>query len=256
MAGLALPYGERARDRPEMFLAGSLRSGLPEARLNLQHDRNRVLAAPPDALALTERPLGLHLRAALAPESAEARLVKRGALGGLSVEFVALEERAENGLRVISGYHLAGVALVDSGSYRTTLEIRQWEDAEDLWLTGAISYDQYLECRCQGPECSAVEFEAGAFDDLGAEGDVLAVGGGGFGNVLGSKRRGTLLTRSTKKGLEVGLTNPETETARRVIESAKVAPIYVRPILDLELSDFTETDGVRRFTKAGVRAFW
>lgn len=255
LSGLALPYGERARDRPERFLARSLRSGLPDARLILQHDKNRVLAEAGDGLDLMERPLGLHLRAMLAPDGAEARLVARGALRGLSVGFVSLEETRKAGVREISAYHLDHVALVDSGSYRTPLEIRQWEDAEDLWLTGVISYDQYLECRCQGPECSAVEFEPGAFDDLGSEGDVLAVGGGGFSNVLGSMRRGTLVTRNTRKGLEVGLTNPETETARRVIESAKVAPIYVRPILDLDLSDFTEAGEVRRFTKAGVRAF-
>ena len=125
LTGTAIGYGERAQDRAEMFLPGSFISGLDTAALNLQHDREHVIAEQPDELAFTNSVRSLALRAQLRPDSAEARLVSRGALRGLSVEFVAIEERQDRGLRVISKAHLAGVGLVDSGSYRTEVEIRQ-----------------------------------------------------------------------------------------------------------------------------------
>ena len=89
--------------------------------------------------------------------------------------------------------------------------------------------------------------------DLG-EGDTLAVGGGGFANVLGSLKRGTLIAEETRRGLQIGLTDDTTETAARIISDNKVAPMYARPILDLEQSKFTTTGGVRTFTLAKVRA--
>ena len=94
-------------------------------------------------------------------------------------------------------------------------------------------------------------FEPGSFD-LGES--TLAVGGGGFSNVLGSLKRKTLIAAETDEGLEIGLTNPGTETARRLIEDSKVADLYARPILDLEASEFTDLDGLRTFTRAKVRA--
>ncbi len=251
LVGEALPYGERARDRPEMFSPSAFVSGLDTAALNLQHDRERLIAEQPGALTFTDTPQSLRLKAELRPDSAEARLVRRGALRGLSVEFVALSERRERGVRVITEAHLDGVALVDLGSYRTEVEVREWEEA---WLTATIPTESELECLCQGGDCTDVEFGDGAFEDLGASGDILAVGGGGFANVLGSARRGTLITRNTRRGLQVGLTEPNTETARRVVESARVAPIYARPILDLERSEFADEGTLRRFSRASVRA--
>ena len=108
-----------------------------------------------------------------------------------------------------------------------------------------------MQCECAGPDYS-VEFDLDAFADL--DHDILAVGGGDFGNVLGSTRRNTLLLDPTKKGLEIGLTNSETETAKKVIGAGRVADIYARPILDLDASEYTEAGGVRFFTRAYVRA--
>ena len=254
LTGTAIHYGQKAQDRAEMFVPGAFVSGLETAALNLQHDREHLIAEQPNELTFTDTVRSLAVRATLRPDSAEARLVARGALRGLSVEFVALEESRDNGLRVVTKAHLAGVGLVDRGSYLTDdLEIRQ--RMEKAWLTATIPTGKTMECRCQGPDCQDVEFAEGAFDDLGKTGDVLAVGGGGYSNVLGSLRRGTLVTRKTSKGLQVGLTNAETETTRRVIEGARVAPVYVRPILDLELSEFVDVAATRHFSKANTRAF-
>ena len=104
------------------------------------------------------------------------------------------------------------------------------------------------------PTCTDVEFAPGAFTDLTERRDVLAVGGGGFANVLGSTRRGTLLVDQTASGLKIGLTNAQTDTARRVIEAGAVADIYVRPLIDLEASEYTDEGTTRVFTLAVTRA--
>ena len=105
------------------------------------------------------------------------------------------------------------------------------------------------------PGCGRVLFDPTAFDALGGFGDVLAVAGGGFGNVLGSLNRGTLVVEHTKTALLVGLTERDTAAARDIADAARVAPIYVRPVIDLEASEYTEADGVRTFQRAEVRAF-
>ena len=149
LAGTANRYGEPARDRPEMFLPGAFVSGLDSAALNLQHDREHVIAEQPDALSLTDTAHRLRIRAQLRPDSAEAHLVRRGALGALSVGFVVLEERSGEGIRVISRAHLDHVALVDSGSYRTEVEIR--EQMAGAWFRSTIPVKRTMQCRCQGP---------------------------------------------------------------------------------------------------------
>ena len=50
-----------------------------------------------------------------------------------------------------------------------------------------------LQCKCQGEDCDDVVFDDGAFDGLGDDGDILAVGGD-FLRVLGSQKRETLLS--------------------------------------------------------------
>ena len=99
-----------------------------------------------------------------------------------------------------------------------------------------------------------MRFEPGAFTDLTERRDVLAVGGGGFANVLGSTRRGTLLVDQTDRALRVGLTNSATDTARRIVEAAAVADIFVRPLIDLEASEYEDKGTTRRFTLAVTRA--
>lgn len=124
---------------------------------------------------------------------------------------------------------------------------------EDTWLRATIPYGRRLQCECAGPECTTVEFLPGSLDLGERDGDVLAVGGN-YLNVLGSLRRGTLLVEDSPEGLRVGLTSSSTDTARKIMEAGSVSDIYVRPLLDLDDSDFTESDRVRTFSSASVRA--
>lgn len=251
LSGTVIRYGEVARDRPEMFQPGSFVSGLDRAALNLQHDQGTKVAEQPDRLTFTDSPEALHLRARLRRDSAEVRLVERRALRGLSVEFVALSESARGGLRVIEKAHLHGVGLVDQGSYAgSEVELRQLGG----WLDGLIPANREVACECQGDDVCFVEFLDGAFDETLASADeILAVSGGGFNRVLGSKRRGSLLLEATDEGLEVGLTEV-TPAARDVIESSRAAPFYARPILDDAASESVIEGRTRKFSKATIRA--
>ena len=220
----SMPYGERARDRAERFDPGSIRPMYPVS-LNLQHDPLIEVASTADqTLRLHEHRGGVALEADL--RGAPLELVRRGRLTGISPEFFARRERRESGVRVLEVADVPAFGLVDVGSYATPLELRAGE-----WLTGTIPYGRRLQCECVGPTCEYVEFEPGSLADLGADGDVLAVGGD-FSRVLGSLRRGTLRLRETDAGLEVGLSDPSTPAARAVIESSAVADFFVRPLVD------------------------
>ena len=249
LTGQAVPYGEAARDRPEMFLPGSFITGMDTAALNLQHDRSIVIAEQPKNLTFTDGLRGLDLRAQLHPDGAAARLVDRGALRGLSIEFVALDETVDRRMRVIKVAHLAGVALVDSGSYDTPVEMRA--RMKDAWLQASIPTERTMACECVGPDCTQVLFLPNSFDTDQPE--ILAFGSGGAQAVLGSKKRGSLLLNATKKGLQVGLTEM-TEAGRRVRSDAAAVRMLARPILLAEESIFSEADGVRTYEKAKVRA--
>ena len=79
----------------------------------------------------------LKLEARLRPGSAEHQLVARGALTGLSVEFMAKQEtRNSAGLRIITAAHLSAIGLVDMGSYQSTVELRA--KMKKAWFTATI----------------------------------------------------------------------------------------------------------------------
>jgi len=263
--GIALRYGERARDRAERFEAGAFHP-LGDVSLNLQHDPEREIASTAEgSLRLSDRRESLRVEADLREGSAELALVRRRALRGLSVEFRSRQERREGGLRIIRRATLAGIGLVDSGSYSTEIELRQ----DAAFLRAVIPLDRDMECTCQGPDCSAVRFEPGAFDDLGRAHDVLAIAGRAS-EVLGSLRRGTLAvgraTRTTlgllaaaehklNRATEVVIEQAVTRAASAVIANSLGAPFYVRPLIRQATSDFIEDQGVRVYRRADVRGF-
>ena len=235
-----------------MFEAGAFQP-LGLVSLNLQHDPFREIATTDGgSLRVDDTDRELRIEAELRRDSAELSLVRRRVLRGLSVEFRSRRERTTDGIRIIEAAHLPAIGLVDSGSYRTDIEVRA--AIKDAWLMAEIPLGQAMQCDCQGPDCTEVEFDAGAFDGLTDLRDVLAVGGGGFANVLGSTRRGTLLLDQSDESLTVGLTNSDTVTARQIIDAAGVADIYVRPLIDIEASEYTDTGTTRTFTRAATRA--
>lgn len=241
LRGVALRYGERSLERAELFEPGAF-APLGEVSLNLQHDRLREIASTrAGTLRVSDTPEALRIEAELREGSAELSLVRRRTLRGLSVEFRPLTERRSDGLRVIEKATLPAIGLVDLGSYRGEIELRQMADS---WLTGEIRYGRPMQCTCQGGGCDQVQFEPGAFDDLAADRPgLLAIGGEGFASVLGSLRRGTLALDPTDEALRVGLIGTrETPAARRVIEAATVGEVFARPMIDPPLRQSERTE--------------
>ena len=121
LTGRAMTYGDISPDFRERFMPGAF-GELRALPVNLQHDPLMIVV---QEAALTDGPRSLEVRADLPEGSAALSLVKRGALSGFSIEFHALEEHREAGIRVISKAELTGLALVDRGSYpQSTAEVR------------------------------------------------------------------------------------------------------------------------------------
>ena len=121
LTGRALVYGDVAPSLGERFMPGAF-GELRAMPINLQHDPSMIVV---QEAALTDGPRALEVRADLPEGSAALQLVKRGALSGFSIEFNAIEEHREHGIRVISKGVLTGLALVDQGAYpQSTAEVR------------------------------------------------------------------------------------------------------------------------------------
>ena len=124
LVGEAIRYNQQARDRAELFESGAFQP-IGDVTLNLQHDPERVIAdTRAGTLRIDDSPDALRLEADLRENSAELALVRRRALRGLSVEFRCRSERRDDGLRVVEKADLPAIGLVDSGSYRTGVELR------------------------------------------------------------------------------------------------------------------------------------
>ena len=259
LVGEAIRYGTVATDRPERFEAGAF-APLGEVSLNLQHDPAHVLATTADRLTLTDSAVALEVRAELR-EGAALSLLRRGALRGLSVEFRAISERTEGGVRVIDRAHLSGIGLVDSGSYRGRLEVRQL----GLTLTAEIPTGQRLACECVGGAvCKFAEFVGEAVPrmldraidravELVAEraGPDLIAAWGRYDRPLASVSRGTL-RRNGPNGVAIDL--PDDDNGRAVMAAHRSTGIVVRPHLDTERSVAVEDGDTMRYSEAHVRA--
>ena len=126
LVGTLMSYGERAKDRAEVFERGSL--SWPEGDgiiLNRQH----VRGAPILRLHPVEVEGRLVVNEVI-PDTAAGRdcesEIRSGLLTSLSVEFRAIRQSVVAGVRRISQATLLGAGLVDSGSYESaTVEARE-----------------------------------------------------------------------------------------------------------------------------------
>ena len=124
LSGRAIVYGDTANLGAfrERFAPGAFGDvANTDAILNRQHRRDVPLARTAGGgLELRDGPEALEIRATL-PETREAddtlALVRSKVLRGLSIEFKALQERMESGVRVVTRAILKGVAVVDTGAY-------------------------------------------------------------------------------------------------------------------------------------------
>ena len=264
LSGPAIPYGERARDRPEMFRPGSVEL-LEPVTLNLQHDPERRIASTADGtLRVSDGPDALRLEADLREGSAELALVRRGALTGLSSEFYAMRETlSAEGLRVIERAAVPAFGLVDRGSYRTSVELRAAAAAlaEPRALSGRtleaeIPSDTDLACECSGPGCRFARMMAeglqAAFDEAFAEHAETVATWANYSQPLASVSRGTL-RRNGATGVAIDL--PDDDYGRAVIAADESAGVVVRPYLDPVDSQATVEGEVMVYSAPVIRAF-
>jgi len=124
LEGELLTYGERARDRAELFEDGSLHWPEGGVVLNEQHNRQ----APIMRFTPTVEGRTVKIKAAL-PDTQRGRdaatSIRNGTLRGLSVEFRSERERDDGGTRRIGKALLAGAGLVDDSSYSTQVSVRE-----------------------------------------------------------------------------------------------------------------------------------
>ena len=130
LSGYAVKYGALGRNGRERFASGAFtpdRMADP-LRLVAEHDRSEALYVP---LPVELRDDGLHIAITL-PEGRTAERVDRGELRGLSVGFRAIEERSDNGDRVIIRAYLDHIGLVARPSYpSSTVELRTGSTRDD-----------------------------------------------------------------------------------------------------------------------------
>ena len=256
VSGTAMPYGEVA-DRgvfQETFVQGAFGPvNEIDATLNVMHEGTRLIARTGGGGLQFRDTAGGLLASAELPRTKDAddalTLINRGVLRGLSVEFRAVTDRIEGNLRRVVKATLQGLGIVDRPAYDGAggLEVR----VAGRVLRGLIPKGSRLGCKCQGPTCSAVTFADDAFD---VSESVIAVNGS-YGAPLASARRGGVRVKDTDRGLEVEIDVPDNEMGDGLLEMAQAVPVYVRPFLDNDLSEYDQTGDVRLFTKARVRAF-
>ena len=164
------------RERFSMFAFDSwLRSGA-ETRLNVMHDRALTVAdTRRGGLTLTDSPAALDMVAEFPAGDAYdsvLSLVGDGLTRGLSVEFVALEERRTNGVRVIQAATLPALGIVDDPAYPASgVEVRR----RGRGLSGEYRYNRDRVTRDRGTRrktrvsSGAFRWQLEAFAELQAE---------------------------------------------------------------------------------------
>ena len=124
LTGTLMTYGERARDRPEMFEQDSLEWEANGILVREQHNRQAPIVRAIPFVEGREVKIDTPLPNTTRGRDAAVNL-REGVFTGLSVEFKAIRQSYRSGVRSISKALLRGAGLVDSPSYKdSTAEVR------------------------------------------------------------------------------------------------------------------------------------
>ena len=134
LIGTLMPYGTEARDRRELFEAGSLTWDDPKGIVvNRMHQRAspimRVIPVEVEGRLMIDAPI---------PDTVAGRdcasEVRSGLLASLSVEFRATKQTIVGGVRRIAAAVLTGAAVCDAGAYEAaTVEARAKAERDTEW---------------------------------------------------------------------------------------------------------------------------
>ncbi len=208
LTGTVVKYGDIAtvNGQPERFNPGSLLCS--DVILNRQHDKSVPLARTGAGLNLRDGPEALHMEALL-PETQDGKdtltLVRSGVLRGLSVEFEAIAEHDEDGVRVVDVANLSGLAVCDRPAFQqSTVEAR----VKGRKISGTIPYGQTETVRNSG-SVRKERIAPGAFtyslED--SEQEIIAQVGSAPAHILGSKKAGSLKLDDSPVSLNVSIDN-------------------------------------------------
>ena len=132
-----LVYGDVSPSHHERFEPGSLRMAEAIA-LNLAHDGMRAVAwQPGGGMSLDDAEDALRMTVAVPPipaGDAALALVREGRASGLSIEFRAIKERRDAGLRILEAAELRGIAIVSHPSYTASRVEARAGRRFPLWL--------------------------------------------------------------------------------------------------------------------------
>ena len=134
LVGTVLTYGQRAKDRAEVFEKDSLSWPTDGVVLNRQHARGApIMRVTPEV-----RGDAIVIDQALPDTTAgrdAASEIRSGLLTGLSVSFQAGRQSFTAGVRRIAAAAMTAVAIVDSPSYDAPVEVRSRRDGRRrVWL--------------------------------------------------------------------------------------------------------------------------
>ena len=222
LSGTVMHYNAVSPSHRERFLPGSLRLS-ENCWLDLYHDPLKAVAwHPGGGLILTNNREALTMRADLPPLPAANRAlaeIRGGQISGLSVEFQAVKEAREGGLRVIEQAVLRGIGIVRSPSYvESQIEARRRKQrgVSNPWIKAEWKARKAGACDCQGNTCETVSFDPGAFTEaLSSDREMLALAGSN--RPLASHKKGTLSIRETDTGnidIEIDRLSADTEIGR------------------------------------------
>ena len=262
LSGRVMVYGDLSLDHGERFLPGAF--GVePRAALNIQHDRSLVVLQA-DEYVLEDTARALSIRAELPPTSAALALVRRGALRGLSVEFIARRESVDRaGFRVIEAAELMGIGLVDQPSYPSSVAEVRRRPARPIehrgprigMVRGTVPTGRKLDCQCAPGNCDSAVFEVEAFADTPARPrDVLVVVGEYSAAIASRDRGGVRLSVADDGALDYEVDVPSTTRGRELLETFAAVPVFGRPVIDTDASDYVIEDRTAVYTRVELRA--
>ncbi len=262
LLGVVMRYGDVSPSHKERFQPGSLR--MAEAvHLDLHHDVERAVAwYPGGGLELDNGNDALAMRAELPPIPAADRAleeVREGRVNGLSVEFRAVRERRDAGIRVIEDASLTGIGIVKFPSYGDSrVEARR---RSGRTLRATIPADTEVECRCSGVTCKFARITSEAMQEAfdkafrQFEREVVA-GFGSYDMPLASASAGTLRGRVLANGDgEVEIDIPDDGAGAAAVAAHEAAGVIVRPHIDAQDAVSVVEGETRVYQSAPIRAF-
>ena len=170
LSGVAIGYRDVSPSHKERFSPGSFNLADQQNRwLNLRHNPFEAIAWTSNGtLALRDTNEALNLMVEEVPDTPAGNHaltgLRSGELKGLSIEFNALEETRENGLRVITRANLLAIGLVENPSYPQS----QAENRSKMGKTmrSSVPSGEKLQCNCNRKVCDTAEFDEEALDDI------------------------------------------------------------------------------------------